>query len=792
MITPFTPVPDWIWSENAEAGLAVADIEGDGRLDVVAFAVDNPKGQNAGYYRVGRGLRPDGTLSGGWAPWRAVPDWGWWENQGAGIAVADLNGDGVPELVVLAVDNAKGQNAGYYRVGWGLRPDGTLSAGWGPWQQVPGWFSHENQGADIAIADVNGDGRPELVVLMVDAPAGQNGAFYRSGTIDSGGLVATWSPWTLVPDWRYWENQGAGLAVADLNGDGVPELLVFAVDNPAGRNDGYYSVGWHLDGRGRPSEGWGPWAPVPGWPFWENQGAGVALADVNGDGAAELAVLAVDNAVGKNQGYYRLLDVVTDLADAPSRGVWRLLENDSGVLAVHAAVLPTGSVLFFAGSSNNPDNHAAHRYGTRVWHYPSPNSSAPATPLDLFCCGHAHLPDGRVLAAGGTEQYDPFLGLRQAAIFDPTAGPPDPASPTGAAGAWLHAPDMAGGRWYPTLVPLGDGHVLTVSGLGSDGNLNVVPEIYLGGSWKSLPPSKRWPLYGHLFLLADGRVFYSGGQYGSNEGVHPAVWNTTNNTTVDVAGLPEEHLRNQSASVLLPPAQDQRVMIIGGGAFDAHHVASATATTAIADLAATKPQYRAAAPLHTARMHLCAVLLPDRTVLVNGGARMAEMAAQAAFEAEIYHPTSNVWTVGAASRVPRLYHSVSLLMPDGKVITAGSNPARKVEELRIEVYWPPYLFAGPRPTCAPARTEVHYGESLTAQVPDAAALGSACLIRVGIATHSANVEHRLVDVGHQVTGPDEISLTMPAAGNVAPPGWYLLFVVTKAGVPSPGVGLHLS
>ncbi|HEY2763907.1 MAG TPA: galactose oxidase-like domain-containing protein [Pseudonocardiaceae bacterium] len=792
MNTPFRAVPDWFGFENAGAGFAVADVEGNGQLDVVAFVVDNPPGKNAGYYRVGRGLGADGAVNGGWSPWQQVPDWPFFENQGAGIAVADLNGDGTPDLIVLAVDNPDGRNAGYVRVGSGLRADGSIG-GWGPWQQIPDWFSWENQGADIAVADINGDGHLELVVLMVDNPAGQNGGFYRSATIDGTGTVSGWTPWATVPDWKFWENQGAGLAIADLNSDGVPELLVLAVDNPQARNAGYYCVGWHLDGRGRPTEGWGPWEPVPDWVFWENQGAGATLADVNGDGVPELAVLAVDNPEGQNQGYYRMLDVTTDLAEAPARGVWRLLENDTGVLAVHTALLHTGSVLFFAGSSNNPDNHNAHHYGTRVWHYPAPNLSAPDTPLDLFCSGHASLAGGQVLAAGGTEQYDPFHGLRQASIFDPTAGPADPASPTSTTGAWMHEQDMAGGRWYPTLAPLADGRVLAVSGLGEDGNLNVVPEVYTEGTgWKSLPPSPPWPMYAHLYLLGDGRIFYSGGQYGSDNGLRPAIWDITTNATVDVPGLPEQDLRNQSASVLLPPAQDQRVMIMGGGAWDMHNQAPPTATTAIVDLKAPHPTYQPGPPLHTPRMHLCAVLLPDRTVLVNGGATMEEMTADAAFDAEIYHPQSGTWTVGATSRVPRLYHSVSLLMPDGKVITAGSNPQRTVEELRIEVYWPPYLFAGPRPACTPSATEVHYGQSLTAQVPAAAGIGSACLIRPGIATHSANVEHRLVDVPHQVSAADEVSLAMPGGATLAPPGWYLLFVVSAAGVPSPGVWLHLS
>ena len=237
-------------------------------------------------------------------------------------------------------------------------------------------------------------------------------------------------------------------------------------------------------------------------------------------------------------------------------------------------------------------------------------------------------------------------------------------------------------------------------------------------------------------------------------------------------------------------------MLIGGGPSDMHDMTGATNTTAITDLSVPNPVLATAAPMAMPRMHLCATLLPDRTVLVNGGAMMEESAADATLDAEIYHPDigggPGNWAMAATSRVARLYHSVALLMPDGKVITAGSNPARKIEELRIEVFWPPYLFAGPRPTCTPAESEVAYGDSLVAAVPGAAQIASACLMRPGATTHSMDCEQRLVDLPIQVTGPDEVLFQLPATGTIAPPGWYLLFVVNGANVPSQGSWIHLT
>ena len=121
--------------------------------------IDSPEGANQGYYRVGRSLDAAGQVTGGWSPWIAVPDWFAWENQGAGIAIADLDGNGRPALVVFQVDSPAGLNAGYYRVGWNLDADGQVTGGWSEWMRAD-WFSWENQGAGIAITDLDGNGRP--------------------------------------------------------------------------------------------------------------------------------------------------------------------------------------------------------------------------------------------------------------------------------------------------------------------------------------------------------------------------------------------------------------------------------------------------------------------------------------------------------------------------------------------------------------------------------------------------------------------------------------------------------
>ncbi|MFC9892585.1 galactose oxidase-like domain-containing protein [Nocardia sp. NPDC127579] len=776
MAGELVPIPEWFAAENQDCGIAVADVTGDGTPDVVVLMVDDPQEQNAGWYRVGAGLAADGTV-GQWGPWLAVPEWFGWQNQGAGIALADLSGNGRPDLVVFVVDNPPGQNQGYFRIGRDLAPDGQVTGGWTPWQPVPDWYGWENQGADIALTRI--DGQPTLVVLAVDNPQGPNtGQFRLAKGLTAEGAVAEWTPWVAVPDWYGWENQGAGITVADNpQGDGRPALLVFAVDNPGGPNSGVYTIGWGLDGTGHCLDGWSGWTELP-WGFHENQGAAVALRPTAG--LPELVLCTIDNPPGPNTGYLQVLPVQTDLEHAAHLGLWRILDYGTEINPVHAALLHTGDVLFFAGSGNDPDLHNAHQFRTRVWHYPRPGLAAPDTPIDLFCVGQTFLPDGRLLAAGGTERYDPFYGLKDALVFDP------------AALTWNPVPDMTFGRWYPSLVTMPDGNAVAVSGLGADNFLSVVPERFdrATGTWTQLPIPGPIPMYGHLILLADGRVFYTGGQYGANNGMRPSIWDPSTGAVQEVPGLAEPGSRNQSASVLLPPAQDQRVMILGGGGFDMHSPAPALADTRIVDLKAPTPGYAAGPPMEHARMHLCAVLLPDRTVLATGGSGMEEMAHAAPPHAEIFDPAQGAWMHTGPSRIARLYHSIALLTPDGKVVTAGSNPARKTEELRIEIYWPPYLFRGPRPDLRLDADTAGYGSTVTATVD--APLREINLVRPGATTHSADNEQRLVDIAYTGAGPGSITLTLPSDPALAPPGWYLVFAVNTVGVPTTGRWLQLT
>ena len=131
----------------------------------------------------------------------------------------------------------------------------SVSGFFGPPLAVPGWFGAEDQGAGIAIADINGSGRSDLVVFHLDNPDGENHGYYRIGwDLDAGGQPSSWSAVLPVPGWFGAEDQGASIAIADTNGSGRADLVVFHLDNPDGENHGYYRIGYDLDTAGVPAK----------------------------------------------------------------------------------------------------------------------------------------------------------------------------------------------------------------------------------------------------------------------------------------------------------------------------------------------------------------------------------------------------------------------------------------------------------------------------------------------------------------------------------------------------------
>jgi hypothetical protein len=311
------------------------------------------------------------------------------------------------------------------------------------------------------------------------------------------------------------------------------------------------------------------------------------------------------------------------------------------------------------------------------------------------------------------------------------------------------------------------------------------------------------PLYAHLFLLADGRVFFDGGHMDDVLLLDPCAIDLAHDPVQiqAVAGLNARDMRNQSASVLLPPAQDQRVMLVGGGPDGKQNKTDAVDNVDIVDFKNPHPVFMAGQPLNLPRLHLNTVLLPDRTVFATGGSLKQEDTPLARLQSEIYDPVKDAWTLTAACTVPRLYHSTALLLPDARVVTAGGNPEGGThvpwdedpqEEMRVEIFSPPYLFRGKRPAIKAAAVEWKYGQQLDIQTADAGNVGFVSLIRHCVTTHSYDTNQRLVDAPIVSQNGGVVRVKVPDNPNLAPTGWYMLFLVNAGGVPSIAQSIHLS
>ena len=472
---------------------------------------------------------------------------------------------------------------------------------------------------------------------------------------------------------------------------------------------------------------------------------------------------------------------------ACTKGAWQVMPFDSPVRGIHAVVLRNGNVLLVAGSGNNPDDFAAKTFKSAIYHPGSGTFTTVPTPEDLFCSGHVQLPDGRILVMGGNKDYPAadgshgYKGLKNSYVFDP------------ATNSYERVNDMTSGSWYPSATVLGNGDVISLGGLGEDSSGTVATQYFDTSQkrWLGLNEAHQtwnfWGLYPSMILMQDGRLFYTGSHVFGNglPGSGAYIYNYDANTITPVNGLRRKDERDQSMSVLLPPAQDQKVLTMGGGNIETNP--DAHALTDVIDLKQPNPAYVAGPSLPAGKMYVSAVLLPDGKVFETGGG--LHNRADPVYEASMYDPATNAFTGMATDPVPRTYHSSAFLLPDGRVMAVGDNPGNGSFDMRISVYSPPYLFKGARPHLTSiSDTQWAYGTSHTVTV-DAPIL-KAELIRPEAVTHSSDPNQRFVDLPMTVNG-NTIGLNLTSNPNIAPPGWYMLFLVGTNGVPSVAKWVHV-
>ena len=358
-------------------------------------------------------------------------------------------------------------------------------------------------------------------------------------------------------------------------------------------------------------------------------------------------------------------------------------------------------------------------------------------------------------------------------------------------------------RWYPTLAEMGNGMDMAMSGLNNVGQITMNSESFnpSTNTW-TVGPSRGFPTYPATFLTESGQLFFTG----SNSGYGPATaawrtpgfWNVNTNVFTPVPGIPDPEDLETSASVLLPPAQKQTFMVLGGGGVGQSNLS--TARTALIDTSAPNPHWVQGPNLAEPTRYPITVLLPNDEVLVTGGSKYYRgMHGSDNRDTRIYNVATNSFSWAANSITGRDYHSGGILLPNGSVLTLGGNPlygnAQDTEpqtfNQEIDVYYPPYMFQGGRPAIESAPQVMDPARSYLVKVNDPASIQYLRLMRPDNPTHVTDVNARSIAVSFTQAGNGYLRITIPSNSNVIPPSYYMLFAVNGKGVPSAGYWIQV-
>ena len=431
------------------------------------------------------------------------------------------------------------------------------------------------------------------------------------------------------------------------------------------------------------------------------------------------------------------------------------------IVAVNMALLPTGRVVAWDGQSWG--------HNAQVWD-PSTSSISSLTVSDnIFCSGAATLPDGRLLVAGG--HYQLHVGTNTTDLFDPLSQ------------TWSSGPAMTYARWYPTTTALPDGRMLVTGGeINCDGCEATIPEVYSAATntWTSLSSaSLSIPYYPHMFVLPDGRVLNTST---AEEPVPTrALTISTQTWTMVDANTPDG-----GSAVMYRPG---KFLKTGTSVDPDLAIRPSFATAYTLDMTQGSPAWTQVSSMNYARTYHTMVVLPDGNVLVTNGGETTDAigVGTAVYQAEMWSPATYQFSRLASAVAPRLYHSTALLLPDGRVLVAGGgrfhDSADPTDQFSAEIYSPPYLFNGARPVISSVPTAWQYATNFSITTPDALQITSAALIRLGAVTHAFDQNQRYVPLTfQQATGG--LTVQSPSSQNLAPPGYYMLFIVNSNGVPS--------
>lgn len=457
-------------------------------------------------------------------------------------------------------------------------------------------------------------------------------------------------------------------------------------------------------------------------------------------------------------------------------GHWVEIAGDPQVLLMHSVLLPSTKRVLYWGRTRADQS--------RIWDYSTPAGSYLPTadhnqPADLtgdintsnmWSAEHALLdtPEGLVLIHGGFSPNRSFT-------FHPGTL------------TWAQVNNTAHDRFYSTTLVIGDGRALTLFGSAS----KSIEAYTHGAGWAppiAMPAAMvhhQW--YPWTYLLPNGRLFIAGPHVPTQrfDWTAPAGVESFNT----VAGISRSTGGEKGSSVLLilrPPDYKPIVYIIGGDPLSVRKKAEQI------DLSAAAPVWTSLPDLNLPRPdQFTATLLPDGRVFIAGGVSGGADGGPC----EIFDPRNPGvgWALGPNMKYVRTYHSSFLLLQDGSILGGGAPPDADPPAVYTphERFFPEY-FDALRPTITGAPATINYGANFAINTPTPPDISEVVLLRPGAVTHGFNMSQRGIELVIAGTGAGTLDVEAPPNANLAPPGWYLLFILNSSRVPSEGRWVRLT
>lgn len=307
--TQWNEILEWWGSSANGGGMAIGSLNGNSSPDLVLLHIDHTSsngGGNNAYYRVLWDVQyqnGDYRHTSSTGP-IAIGNWWGSSNQGAGAALYDIDGNGVQDLVVVHIDHPGTGNKVYYRIGWNLNSSTGQATSWTGPIATSVWSGSSSAGADVAVTDLDGNGRPELIIGQVDDPSTDNYLYWNViWNVSTSGVASGASSTFKMPYSVGSYTSDMGLYVADMNGDGNKDLVASWIDDPNAPNTIYYRVGYSLTSSGAVTT-WGPAKKLKTYAAGTDGGHGMVAWDFNSDGKKDLAYFWLDNGGTEGLGYW--------------------------------------------------------------------------------------------------------------------------------------------------------------------------------------------------------------------------------------------------------------------------------------------------------------------------------------------------------------------------------------------------------------------------------------------------------------------------------------------------------